>query len=774
MRRLTRFTLAGVAVFAATAAWAEKRDVIIQCASTCDAAAAAVAQLGGSVSIKYRNIPAIAASLPAEAVVDLAAAAGVKAIAKDVIMAPPTPPLPSAAGGKAAAVATLEAPLDTRVLGTVEIAQAARSQPADYAFNNTLINATPLQAAGNLGQGVIVGVIDTGTANSPVVPSLSGTVIGGENFVAADPVQSATSRANDPHGTWVGTVIASHVIFGFSNASTLVRSLKLNSPESISGPCPAPPTAAVCGVPMIGVAPAAKIYAIKVFDSRGGGAPESRVIAAMDRAITLRRNFNNGMPSVPVSGTGTENDPFRFDSLNIGVVNMSLGGPTLFAGRDVEDQLTQQMIDVGITLATSAGNDGFTAMTGGSPGSGFGSLTVGAASTTAHERILRDVQFGVGIGALFRPTTHIQTASFSSRGPTADGRIDPDVTANGFATLAQGASGGISLVSGTSFSSPTAAGAAALLRAAAPTATAAQVRNALVATANPALLGDGSGPIDQGSGFIDVAAAAAALATGSVSAVIPESNPNTGNEAVRNNVQHLGFDTVNFAGDRFTTHVSNLKPGQVTQLFVRTRIDTTSLVVNVSNVTPANAPAQQNALFGDDVVVQITDAPTSKFTSRGSAFVTADTSFTIANPQSGLVRVSLGGDSTNAGLVSADVEIVQQRDPLPKHTAKGKLSQGSLTSVAVDIPAGTTQALFELFWDGDWGAYPTNDADMLIVAPDGTVNAAGATDASPERAVLANPAPGRYTVVVNGFAVVGKDQFTLRALANGRVLDAAR
>ena len=40
--------------------------------------------------------------------------------------------------------------------------------------------------------------------------------------------------------------------------------------------------------------------------------------------------------------------------------------------------------------------------------------------------------------------------------------------------------------------------------------------------------------------------------------------------------------------------------------------------------------------------------------------------------------------------------------------------------------------------------------------------------------VLANPAAGRYTVVVNGFAVVGKDQFTLRALADGRVLDAAR
>ena len=47
---------------------------------------------------------------------------------------------------------------------------------------------------------------------------------------------------------------------------------------------------------------------------------------------------------------------------------MSLGGPTLFAGRDIEDQLTLAMLEVGITIVASAGNDGFAAMTGGSPG----------------------------------------------------------------------------------------------------------------------------------------------------------------------------------------------------------------------------------------------------------------------------------------------------------------------------------------------------------------------------------------------------------------------
>ena len=84
---------------------------------------------------------------------------------------------------------------------------------------------------------------------------------------------------------------------------------------------------------------------------------------------------------------------------------MSLGGATLFAGRDIEDQLTLAMLEVGITLVASAGNDGHAAMTGGSPGTGFGSLTVAAANTAVHERVLRDNQFGFGAGEIL-PADH--------------------------------------------------------------------------------------------------------------------------------------------------------------------------------------------------------------------------------------------------------------------------------------------------------------------------------------------------------------------------------
>src|SRR6185295_10090438 len=235
------------------------------------------------------------------------------------------------------------------------------------------------------------------------------------------------------------------------------------------------------GVPMIGVAPAASLYALKVFPFNSESTTSSRILAAMDRAITLRRNFNNGVPSAVTNpGCGAEANPCVYNSLPIQVVNMSLGGGTLFAGQDLEDQLTLEMLKVGITIVASAGNDGTGALTVGTPATGYGALSVAAAATAAHERVLRDLQFGLGIGALWRPFSGLQTATFSSRGPTPDGRVGVGLSANGFATFAQGANGGISLVSGTSFSAPTVAGAAALLRQKHPTASATKIRNALV------------------------------------------------------------------------------------------------------------------------------------------------------------------------------------------------------------------------------------------------------------------------------------------------------
>ncbi|HXI30722.1 MAG TPA: S8 family serine peptidase, partial [Vicinamibacterales bacterium] len=684
---------------------------------------------------------------------------------------------------------------DAQVIPDDRLTEFIGDRPADYSFNNALIKADGAQRAGNLGQNAVVAVIDSGTANSPVVPALTGTVIGGESLVpaATDPVLSPTSRRNGPHGTWVGTVIAGHANFLFANTSTLVRSLRIHAPDSVIACTPAlgcPATASI--VPMIGVAPAAKIYALKVFPSNTDSAPSSRIIAAMDRAITLRRNFNRGMPPVPVSGDGSEDNPFVFNSLKIDVVNMSLGGATFFAGRELDELLTLKMLAVGIAPAISAGNEGFGAMTAAGPGDGVGALGVAAANDAAHERVLRDLQFGVGIGVLYRPTTHTQTAFFSSRGPTADGRFKPDVIANGFATFAQGtcqgaaaciagtAGAGISLVSGTSFSAPTAAGALALLRNAFPSAFAINLRNALIASANPTVLGDQSTRIDQGRGHLDVAAALAQLESGRRSFALDFSFPD---DRVRKNIKELGFRTVPFVNGQFSTHVSNLVPGQVAQFFVDTDIDD-KLTVTFSNITPENAAASQNQLFGDDLVVTILDAVTSTNAELlEQTFIATDKTFT-ATASPGLVRVSILGDWTNAGRVSADVSITREHVDRGRKTAEGTVAEGQTITVPFVVPAGAKQLDVELSWKVDWSRYPTNDLDLVLQDPAAQQNVAGATANSPERVSIAKPTAGAWQALISGFTInadadsddhghefgprhVKRDDFELRVTIDG-------
>ena len=78
-----------------------------------------------------------------------------------------------------------------------------------------------------------------------------------------------------------------------------------------------------------------------------------------------------------------------------------------------------------------------------------------------------------------------QMADFSSQGPTdVDRRIKPDVVAPGVNVLSSIPGGGFAFFNGTSMASPHLAGAAAVVLGASPDLTAAQVRSAIVNTAN--------------------------------------------------------------------------------------------------------------------------------------------------------------------------------------------------------------------------------------------------------------------------------------------------
>lgn len=718
-----------------------------------------VVSLGGKIRREFQNVNAVSATMPTEAVSALGSQPQFK-VRKAGTVFSPSPRGPRGLRG------VVEVPFQGHIKFTPEtIAKNAQARPTDYVFNNSLINAGSLQAGGNLGQGVVIAEIDSGTANNPdVVPSLDGVVIGGESFVPADedPVTSATSTRNGPHGTWVGTMIAGNAGFLLPNSSCLARSIQLNSPNSVlDGNALGFPGFQV--LPLVGVAPGAKIYALKVFSSQGGGSPEDRIIAAMDRVITIKKNFLAGKPSVPVSGSGTEDDPYVYDSLNIQVLNMSLGGPTLAASRDAEGLLTQELLQVGITVAASAGNAGPALLTTGSPSTGLGSVSAAAANVPAHERIFWDVAgipgtCAVGFGLIARPSNTIQTAYFSSRGPTADGRVGTDVTSAGFFNFAQGADGGLSFVSGTSFTAPTVAGAAALLRVGAPKATATEVRNALIFGANPHIVSDRSGVVEQGAGFLDVAKSLSLLQRHKVLNFLPPFPFFTGDVAAN----ALRFGVVPRLLDPnhpATLTANNVVPGETREFLVRVDRSRSEVQVAVNSVTPKLPAEQQNQVFGDDIYLAVHQAKTS---SHGEGdypfedFVNAPTAFTIDDPEPGYMRVVIMGDWTNAGPVSASVTLTATNVGTPVLTKVNKINDGDFQFIPFAVPSGAASVRFELTWQNDWSHYPTNDLDLIILDPDGKEIDDGATLNGREVAEIKSPKPGNWTAVVAGFDIFGK------------------
>lgn len=730
---------------AAAPAYAER--VIIKCTRPCTAAVNAVERNGGTVIYRYRYIDAIAADVQRPALTALRLVVPAGAIRKDIIVY--LSDSPRDRNG-----ATLLAHADARSVAALSesaVSGLAASQPNAYLVNNALMNLGAVHAAGFTGTGMKVAVIDSGIRPGRPHLSLDGSVIGGEDFVGDG--LGFSNAANGGHGTFVAGMISSAVIFNFA-PGTLLSSVATHCPGCI-GP-------AANQIAMIGSAPSSSIYALRVFGPTGGS-PTSRIMAAMEQVLTLRENFDNGVPE-------TLNADGSYEALNVSVCNMSLGGPTLYAGRDLEDQLTNAFLARDIVLVTSAGNAGPSGSTGGSPGTGFGALTVGAASTPIHERILRDVQFGLGTGFAYRPFDGIQTAYFSSRGPTADGRVDPDVVSNGFASFGMGFSAspfGISIGSGTSFSAPSVAGVAAVLRQAVPTASARQVRFAMIKAADATLISDGSGRLDQGTGFVDAGKALLALQAWSVPDV--PGAPGGTNTNVRVNIlQGAGVPT--FSGN-VTRTVQDLLPGQRLDTYYRVQDNASAVIVTLSNVTPGGP---QNPLFGDDILLTVHSAKTSAI-GQGDYNVFAFTTggqFVIPNPDLGLMRVTLNGDWTNASPIDARVNIRTVISSESGRTSKGPIDDGDVIVVPFTVPQGASTLDVRLDWRGDWDNYPTNDIDVILLGPGGIVNFDGATLNNPERVVIPNVTPGNWTAFVDGFSIAtrGGDKYTLRVAVDGKVL----
>lgn len=190
------------------------------------------------------------------------------------------------------------------------------------------------------------------------------------------------------------------------------------------------------------------------------------------------------------------------------------------AGLEWADSLGADVVNSSLAYLTFDDGSGYTV----ADLDGQTAVTSQAASLAASRGIVLcngSGNFGPGISSILTPAdadsilvvgavdTSNLVASFSSSGPTADGRIKPDVVALGVQTFwARGrTTNEYRLANGTSLSTPLVSGAAALLIEAHPDWTPMQVIDALKQTA-----GNASNPNNErGWGLIDAYAAATAV-----------------------------------------------------------------------------------------------------------------------------------------------------------------------------------------------------------------------------------------------------------------------
>jgi subtilisin family serine protease len=204
-----------------------------------------------------------------------------------------------------------------------------------------------------------------------------------------------------------------------------------------------------------------------------GGYQENALVGTAPDASYYLFITENAASENPVEESLWVEAAEKADSLGVDVINSSLGyfefdnaaynhtysdmdGKTAFMTRGAEIAFSRGMI-----VVVSAGNEGGT--------------------VDPHIAIPAD---GISVLAVGAVTSSKTVASFSSIGPSFDGRTKPDVMAQGQAAVLANPSGSIVTANGTSFSSPIMAGMVACLWQAFPNKTNAAIKDLIVKSAD--------------------------------------------------------------------------------------------------------------------------------------------------------------------------------------------------------------------------------------------------------------------------------------------------
>jgi serine protease AprX len=253
-----------------------------------------------------------------------------------------------------------------------------------------------------LGEGIVWAVVDSGIAETH--PHFAKH----RNLALDPPIEhydltgSAGGPLSDPlgHGTHVAGIIAGEM----NSAEEVERCRALTRYRDENGEVTHD---VIKPGPISGMAPCCKLLSLKVLDEKGEGETSS-LIAALE----LIQRFNDYGRRLRVQG-----------------VNMSVGyafEPEWFAcGRSPLCVEVDRLVRSGVVVVVAAGNTGY-----GWAQSEFQGEMPSGMNLTINDP--GNAELAITVGSTHRESPHVYGVSyFSSKGPTGDGRLKPDLVAPG-------------------------------------------------------------------------------------------------------------------------------------------------------------------------------------------------------------------------------------------------------------------------------------------------------------------------------------------------------
>jgi subtilisin family serine protease len=193
------------------------------------------------------------------------------------------------------------------------------------------------------------------------------------------------------------------------------------------------------GTDMIGVAPDTRLYDLRVLDDEGRGTE-----FAIMSALQFIRDLNNRRDFVAIHGVNLS------FSIQHDVANYA-------CGRTPVCEEAERLVASGVVVVAAAGNSGRARYLtpSGIDDEGFRTVSITDPGNAAGV---------ITVGATHRSDPHTYGVSyFSSRGPTGDGRLKPDLVAPGEKIRSTVPGNSDAVLDGTSMAAPHVSGAAALL-----------------------------------------------------------------------------------------------------------------------------------------------------------------------------------------------------------------------------------------------------------------------------------------------------------------------